>query len=60
MTREQSIKLAEDALNYAKIYNVPLQAALDHVGASLSGNSRATMEFYISKKLARPIGILFK
>ena len=60
MTREQTIKLAEAALNYAKVYNVPLDAALDHVGSPLSGNSRATMQFHIAKKLGRPIEILFK
>ena len=52
--------LADAALNYAKVYNVPLDAALDHVGAPVSGNSRATIEFHIAKKVDRPLRILFK
>ena len=60
MTKEQTIKLANAALAYAKTYNVPLDAALDHVGAPVSGNSRATIELHISRKLDRPLRILFK
>jgi hypothetical protein len=60
ITREQTIKLAGEALDYAKIYNVPLDTALDHVGAPLSSNCRATMQFHIAKKLGKPIEKLFK
>ena len=55
MKKEQAMKLAESALDYAKTYNVPLDAALDHVGAPVSGNARATIEFHISKKLDMPL-----
>ena len=55
MTKEQTMKLADAALGYAKTYNVPWDAALDHVGAPVSGNSRAAMKFLIAKKLDRPL-----
>ena len=55
MKKEQAMKLADAALDYAKTYNVPLDAALDHVGAPVSGNSRATIEFHLSKKLDMPL-----
>jgi hypothetical protein len=60
MTINEIKKVAANVINHAEINNVPLDAALDHVGVPLSGNTRAAIQFHVSKKLKRPIEILFK
>ena len=52
MSRDQIIKIADEALDYARTYNVPIDSAIEHVsGAPLSNNGLASVKSLIDKFL---------
>lgn len=52
MNRDQIIKIADEALDYSRTSNVPLDSAIEHMsGASLSNNGLAAVKLLIAQKL---------